>query len=129
MSAADPAEPRHPWWASPPPEGGTRFDGLFGDPGSGPDEDDGAARSGSTGQDPPPWGGHDHGPEHVHVDACQVCPVCTLLRVAGEVRPDLLHHLAEAARHVTLAAKAIIDAQARGWERGGGLQHVPLDDE
>lgn len=106
-AAANPSDPRRPWWASPPPGAAEA------------EESDGGAHD----EPPPPWG------EHVHVDACQVCPVCSLLRIAGDVRPDLVHHLAEAAKHVTLAAKAILDAQARGWDRDAGLQHVPLDDE
>lgn len=69
---------------------------------------------------------------HVHtgaVDACQICPVCALIRLAGEVRPELVAHLAEAARHLTLAAKTVIDAQAAGWTRDGGLERIVLDDE
>lgn len=61
-------------------------------------------------------------------DVCQVCPICTAMRLVGEVRPDLVVHLAEAARHLTLAAKTVIDAHASGF-RGGGLEHIPLDDD
>ncbi|MBW3662123.1 MAG: hypothetical protein KY469_03400 [Actinobacteria bacterium] len=109
--------PRRPWWAS-PPAGASDGAAASGDRPHAPDT---ASQDGDHG------GGDAH--EHVHVDACQVCPVCSFLRVAGEVRPDLVHHLAEAARQVTLAAKAVLDAQARGWDRHTGLQHVPLDEE
>ncbi len=68
--------------------------------------------------------GHDHG-----VEACQLCPVCTLIRVLGEARPELVTHLSEAARHLTLAAKAVVDAQAEGWRRDDGLQRIDLDEE
>lgn len=118
MSAASAPDggPRRPWWAS-PPTGASVGDAASGDRPYGSDR----ASHDDHG------GGDAH--EHVHVDACQVCPVCSFLRVAGEVRPDLVHHLAEAARHVTLAAKAVLDAQARGWDHHTGLQHVPLDEE
>lgn len=62
-------------------------------------------------------------------DVCQVCPVCSLLRVFGDARPELMEHLTEAARHLTLAAKAVIDAQAalfaRPTER---LERITLDE-
>jgi len=110
--------PRRPWWASPPFGEETGAAGVSG--------------GGPLGSETPPPS-HDAGGHaahaHVHVDACQVCPVCSLLRVAGEVRPDLVHHLAEAARHVSLAAKAVLDVHAKGWDRHDGLHHVPLDDE
>lgn len=71
--------------------------------------------------------------EHVHPpladgEVCQVCPICAALRMVGEVRPDLLVHLAEAARHLTLAAKTVVDAQASGF-RERGLERIPLDDD
>lgn len=73
---------------------------------------------------------HEHSAAHGAAagEVCAVCPICTALRLVGEVRPDLLVHLTEAARHLTLAAKTIIDAQAGGFG-GRGLEHIPLDDD
>lgn len=71
-------------------------------------------------------------PEHVHFSgdaACQVCPICTGLRLLGEVRPEVIQHLTEAAKHLTLAAKAVIDAQAEHLTRDERLEHIELDDE
>jgi len=97
-----------PWWSS----------------GSGPDAE---VEPGPAARDEGPRE-HDHLPPLSDGDVCQVCPICSTLRLVGEVRPDLLVHLAEAARHLTLAAKTVIDAQAAGY-RGRGLEHIPLDDD
>lgn len=69
---------------------------------------------------------HGHGPA---VDACQVCPVCAGIRILSEARPELVAHLSEAARHLTLAARAFLDAQAEVLRRDEGLQRIDLDDE
>lgn len=73
--------------------------------------------------------GAAHGHRHGAIDAyCHVCPVCSLLRALDEVKPDVLVHLTEAARHITLAAKAVIDAQA---DRIGGeedFESIVVDD-
>lgn len=80
-----------------------------------------APRADGTGTDP------DH--DHDHVDACQVCPVCAGLRVLGEVRPELVTHLSEAARHVTMAARAFVDAQADRYDEADGFERIDLDDD
>lgn len=72
------------------------------------------------------------GRDHVHtgsVDACQICPVCTGIRLLGEVRPEVVSHVTEAARHLTLALKAVVDAQAEAMGADDGLQRIDLDDE
>lgn len=107
-----------PWWAS----DGPGDDGATGDPvdGDGP-----SSGRGRAAKDVPP---HQHGTDVPH-DVCQVCPICAVLRAVDDVRPELVEHLSEAARHLTLAAKAFIDAQASGYEpQDGGLQHIDLDE-
>lgn len=103
-----------PWWAS-----------------DGSDADGGTAGGGQRGgsqrgrADVPP---HRHGADAPH-DVCKVCPICAALRAVDDVRPELVEHLSEAARHLTLAAKAFIDAQAAGHDpQDGGLQHIDLDE-
>lgn len=104
-------EAGRPWWAS------DGHDGLA-------DEDPvGAHRSARAGEDA---GEHTHSGR---VDACAVCPVCATIRAIGETRPELISHLSEAARHLTLAAKAFIDAQADHLRHDDGLQRIPVDDE
>lgn len=64
-----------------------------------------------------------------HPPECRVCPACSLLRAVGDVRPEVVSHLTEAARQLTLAAKAVMDAQAGAFDRAEGLQHIPLDED
>jgi hypothetical protein len=56
-----------------------------------------------------PRGGGDGGGGH-RIDACGVCPICVGLRALGEARPDLVGHLAEAARQLALAVRTVVDA-------------------
>lgn len=70
--------------------------------------------------------GHGH---RAAVQACGVCPVCTVIRLVGEVRPEVVEHLAAATRHLTLAAKAVVDAQAARTGGGERLERIRLDDE
>ncbi len=66
---------------------------------------------------------------HHSSEVCGVCPVCSVLRILEDTRPEVIGHLTEAARHMTLAAKAVIDAHAEHLRADGGLQHIPLDDD
>lgn len=127
MSAAE-----RPWWAS------ADVDGVLGD--EDPLEAHRAGRAGghAAGRGPTgasdtatggaARGGHRHG-HQAAVDACGVCPVCAGIRILGEARPELLTHLGEAARHLTLAARAFLDAQAEVLRRDEGLQRIDLDEE
>jgi hypothetical protein len=96
-------------------------------------------------------GGGGVGSGH-RIDACGVCPICVGLRAIGEARPDLVVHLAEAARQLALAVRTVVDVAVpddeaaagpgsegggdagtggrRGPRRAGGddLQHIGLDD-
>lgn len=70
---------------------------------------------------------HRHGPDAPR-EVCQVCPICAVLRTLEDVRPEMIEHLTEAARHLTLAAKAFVDAQAEGFDGDEGLQRIDLDE-
>jgi hypothetical protein len=143
-----------PWWA-------TDDDSAAG-PGTDPLEQHRAARRGDPGaasgprpepdSDPdadpdseaPPTG--DRGPEDTrdgghHVDVCGICPICVGLRALGESRPELVGHLAEAARQLTLAVRSVVEGAAPADDvghrpRSGGpgpgapedLRRIPLDD-
>lgn len=75
-----------------------------------------------------PW--EEPAGEPRHGDTCQYhCPVCAGLRALEEVRPELVTHLSEAARHVTLAARAFVDAQADRYASADGFERIDLDDE
>lgn len=101
-----------PWWASDPSGEG---------PADGPGDDDADP---GPGPDAPP---HRHRADAPH-DVCQVCPICAVLRTLDDVRPEMIEHLTEAARHLTLAAKAFVDAQAAGFDGDEGLQRIDLDE-
>lgn len=97
-----------PWWAS----------------GDGEPAGDRGRRHDEEGQ-----AGHRHDPG-APTEVCAACPVCSLLRVLGESRPEVVEHLTEAARHLTLAAKAVVDAQAEHLSRHGDrLEHIDLEDD
>lgn len=80
------------------------------------------------GDDPPP----PHTPE-----VCGICPVCVGLRALGESRPELVGHLAAAARHLAAAVRTMADSTGRateggrgerpGGERPDGVQHIDLE--
>lgn len=123
-----------PWWAS--EDGATRVD-----PGpAAEDRPGGAGPSADRGPTDDPGDDHDAsgGPgarDHLHGfggggDACTVCPICSLIRVVEDSRPEVVTHVVEAMRHLTQAAKVVIEAQSDLLGRpGGGLEHIPLDDE
>lgn len=75
-------------------------------------------------------GGHaDHGGAHAGhgwggSSTCRMCPLCSLLRVVEDMHPDAVAHLAQAARHLALAAAAVVDPS--GGE--DPLEHIDLDD-
>lgn len=70
-------------------------------------------------------GERGRGGERGHDPAtCRACPWCTFLRAVGDSRPEVVAHLTEAMRHVTLAARAMVDAA----DGRGGWEHIPLDD-
>lgn len=45
-------------------------------------------------------------------DICGVCPICVLARAVGESNPELLGHLAQAARHLAAAARTLLEPPA-----------------
>lgn len=87
------------------------------------------ARDRAAGADDDAEGGHD-GHAAGPGDVCGVCPVCTGLRALSEQRPELVDHLAEAARHLSLAVRALAPREApreHRTARDDGLTHIDLD--
>lgn len=62
---------------------------------------------------------------HADGEVCDACPVCLGLRALRQARPDVITHLSDAAHHVSLALRALADAQA--GEDPGGLEKIDLD--
>jgi hypothetical protein len=110
------------------------------------DEGADAGRSHGTAREAPPTtgrgdpgahggepGGRDgpapaDGQDTHRVDACGICPICVGLRALGESRPELVGHLAEAARHMALAARSLAARPGSGAPDDEPLQHIGLDD-
>lgn len=108
-------------------------------------ETSGAEGPHGTGGDPATEAvdGAGEGPWHHQPDVCGVCPICVGLRALAESRPELVSHLAEAARQVALAARSLReraadapDGDARGRDGRGGdgrrgdgdpLEHIDLE--
>lgn len=59
---------------------------------------------------------------------CALCPVCVLLQALTSVRPEVTDHLLAAARELTLALQAALDAQRDGHPRAGEtLARIQVD--
>jgi hypothetical protein len=56
------------------------------------------------------------GPTGHDPDVCGACPLCAVARALGETRPELVDHLAEAARHLLAAFRTFVDAARDGPE-------------
>lgn len=133
--------------ASPPPGPGAEHRRTPDDPAGEPGDADGRAAVGDRAPDDrgaeEPSGSGGPGRGH-RIDACGVCPICVGLRALGEARPELVGHLTEAARHLALAVRTVVDASASADEAaeppgasrpGGGGRHgaeglhrIDLDD-
>lgn len=67
----------------------------------------------------------EHGP-----DVCGVCPVCVTLRALQGSRPELVGHLAAAARHLAAAVRSVAPPTGAAPPRRAGderVQHIDLD--
>lgn len=47
---------------------------------------------------------------------CHACPFCAVLRAVEASRPEVIGHLGEATRRLTLAVKTVLDAQVAAHE-------------
>lgn len=116
-----------PWWASDPAQQSSTEDPVTAHR---------AARRGSSGDDPwwdavgaPPSDDPTARPGPHTFEACGICPICAGLRALSETRPDLVHHLAEAARHVAAAVRAALEAPpTSGGTSDEPLEHIDLDE-
>ena len=77
----------------------------------------------------------DHGHSSSSDDAaCRNCPVCMVLRAADRSGSDVSEHLADAARHLALAAASFLEALAEQPDRsaqsavGQDASEVNVDD-
>lgn len=69
--------------------------------------------------------GQDPSSPHEDGTVCDACPVCITLRAVRQVRPEVIGHLSDAAHHLSLALRAVADAQASDDTQD--FQHIDLD--
>lgn len=50
-------------------------------------------------------GGHDH----EHASDCAYCPICSVIAVVRNTKPEVLEHLANAARELIVAAGMLLE--------------------
>ena len=50
---------------------------------------------------------------HVHASDCALCPICATIAVVRKTRPEVLDHLAAAARELIIAAGIMLDEAAQ----------------
>jgi hypothetical protein len=77
-------------------------------------------------QQPPP---HQHPPFGIGGSPeCLVCPVCALLQAVSTTRPEVTAHLLAAAKELTLALQAVVDAQAKAYDDARDrLERIDVD--
>jgi hypothetical protein len=67
---------------------------------------------------------HDHPPE------CAYCPICATINIVRSTRPEVMEHLAVAARELMLAAGMILEeaGERLGDRKPGGTSGPKADD-
>lgn len=61
---------------------------------------------------------------------CRVCPVCQLLSVVRQTRPEVFGHLADASSSFVAALRTAVDAHAEHSTDGrSGVERIDLDDD
>ena len=60
---------------------------------------------------------------------CQLCPVCRLLALLRNTKPEVFEHLTDATVSFLAALRAAADAHEHGWahRRSTPVQHIDID--
>jgi hypothetical protein len=59
---------------------------------------------------------------------CKLCPVCQLLSLMRQARPETFAHLLDAAAALAAAARTVVESHQHG-NAGSGVERIDLDDE
>jgi hypothetical protein len=59
---------------------------------------------------------------------CKLCPVCQLLSLMRQARPETFTHLLEATAALAAAARTVVESHQHG-DAGSGVERIDLDDE
>jgi hypothetical protein len=59
---------------------------------------------------------------------CQLCPVCQVISLLRDVRPEVATHLTDAVTSLAAALRAAIVAHEHEWSarRGGGVERIDI---
>jgi hypothetical protein len=59
---------------------------------------------------------------------CRLCPVCQLLSLMRQAKPETFAHLLEATAALAAAARTVVESHVHG-DAGRGVERIDLDDE
>lgn len=59
---------------------------------------------------------------------CKLCPVCQLLSLMRQARPETFAHLLDATAALAAAARTVVESHQHG-DGGRGVERIDLDDE
>lgn len=62
----------------------------------------------------------EEGRDRAAASSCSYCPLCIAIDALRERRPEVVDHLAAAARELVAAAALLVDEHERGERRAGG---------
>ncbi|TNC36077.1 hypothetical protein [Mumia zhuanghuii] len=85
---------------------------------------DAAEAGADPASDPADAASHEHRPE-----VCDHCPLCQLLSLVRDARPEVAEHLTAALTSLTLAARGVVESWAspRAGEGGGQRADGPVE--
>lgn len=60
---------------------------------------------------------------------CRLCPLCQLIGLIRDVRPETVEHLLEASTALLTTLRAAVERHERAWatRRAGPVQHIDID--
>jgi hypothetical protein len=68
------------------------------------------------------------GSSHDHPSDCAYCPICATIAVVRETRPEVMEHLAAAAREFVMAAGLLLEEAGEILDRASSDASKPRDD-
>jgi hypothetical protein len=60
---------------------------------------------------------------------CALCPICQLLSVVRNARPETFAHLVEATSALAAALRSVVEAPDADQARHSGVERIDLDDD
>jgi len=63
-----------------------------------------------------------------HAAECTLCPICQLLSVVRQAKPETFAHLLDASAALTAALRSVVEVHAT-HPGAGGMERIDLDDD